>query len=256
MQRYFSKKHISGREFTLPTDIYHHLINVMRAKPGDHFELIDLDQNILVVKLIEVTNDQATGKIIKKISQNSEMPVETIIICGISKGDKTEKIVQKGTELGAMNFIFYNSERSVARWDSRKAQKKIPRLKKIAQGAAEQAHRLKIPSVTFYDGLAAAVFAIVDAKYKIVAYEESGKKGETSQLAQVFADIQQHLGPGTGQKFKLAAFFGPEGGFSTKEIQFLNANKVLSVGMGPRIMRAETAPLYLLATLSFISELE
>lgn len=81
----------------------------------------------------------------------------------------------------------------------------------------------------------------------LVAYEESAKQGEKSQLAQVLSTCQ----PGA----RLCVLFGPEGGFAPQEIeQFLQAGAKLC-GLGPRILRAETAPLYLLSAVSYQMEL-
>ena len=81
----------------------------------------------------------------------------------------------------------------------------------------------------------------------LVAYEESAKQGEKSHLAQVLSTCQ----PGT----RLCVLFGPEGGFAPQEIeQFLQTGAKLC-GLGPRILRAETAPLYLLSAVSYQMEL-
>ena len=88
---------------------------------------------------------------------------------------------------------------------------------------------------------------LVDYKKEtnLVAYEESAKQGEISLLAQTLTQ---------NPKSTLCAF-GPEGGFAPDEIDYLNQNDFLSVGLGPRIMRAETAPMYFLSVLSYKYEL-
>lgn len=80
---------------------------------------------------------------------------------------------------------------------------------------------------------------------RIVAYEESAKKGESGNLFKILNKKPSNI----------IAIFGPEGGISPKEIEFLEANSFILAGLGPRIMRAETAPLYFLASLSFALEL-
>lgn len=257
MQRYFVKENITDQEFFLPPEIFHHAIDVMRDKVGDRFEIIGPDRQVQVVKLLSIDHSHAKGQIIQTIVHDPELPVQTTIVCGISKGDKTEKIVQKGTELGADRFIFYNSERSVAQWNDKKAAKKLVRLKKISQGAAEQSHRTVIPEVLFCQNITAVFKETWQADYQVVAYEESAKQGETSQLARILQVVRKESKKQqNGETLALSAFFGPEGGFSPKEIKFFKQQNVSAVGLGPRIMRAETAPLYLLAALSFVLELE
>ena len=73
--------------------------------------------------------------------KRSELPIKVAIASGLPKGDKLEYIVQKGTELGAAEFIPFIAARSVVKWDEKKVSKKLERLQKIAKEAAEQSHR-------------------------------------------------------------------------------------------------------------------
>ena len=179
------------------------------------------------------------------VETDVELPIETTIVCGLSKGDKTDWIVQKGTQLGTHRFIFCNSQFSVARWDAKKQVKKLARLQKIAQEAAEQAHRTHVPVIEWRASLTA--IAEESADIKLVAYEESAKAGEHGQLVQSLQSAQ----PGQS----LICVFGPEGGIAPKEIEALQAAGFLLAGLGPRILRAETAPLYLLSAISYVTEL-
>jgi len=81
----------------------------------------------------------------------------------------------------------------------------------------------------------------------VVAWEESAKQGESGQLVQTLSRMQ------AGQR--LLAIFGPEGGLTTTEVSDLAQAGVVAAGLGPRIMRAETAPMYLLSAVSFSQEL-
>ncbi|WP_152159493.1 RsmE family RNA methyltransferase, partial [Streptococcus pneumoniae] len=82
----------------------------------------------------------------------------------------------------------------------------------------------------------------------IVAYEESAKEGEAAALLQAVTGLE------TGAK--LLFIFGPEGGLSPAEIESFEAKGAVLAGLGPRILRAETAPLYALSALSVLVELE
>lgn len=81
----------------------------------------------------------------------------------------------------------------------------------------------------------------------MIAYEESAKQGERSTLAQTLTEMK----PGE----KLLLVFGPEGGFSPEEVNLFEQNRGVLCGLGPRILRAETAPLYALSTVSYQFEL-
>ena len=168
------------------------------------------------------------------------------IACGLSKGDKPDQIVQRGTELGASAFVFFDSQWAVAKWAVNKQARKLTRLAKIAQGAAEQSHRTMIPSVSYATNLT-QVLTHVPYDTGVVAWEESAKQGESSQLVQTLKTMTPPQ--------RLLAIFGPEGGLAPQEVAALQAAGMTAVGLGPRIMRAETAPLYLLSSVSFWCEL-
>lgn len=248
MQRYFIQQTQISEEIMLPADIYKHAVVVLRMKVGAKFELVSQDQTIHLMEITRIENKSAYAKLCERYVKEVELPVKVSIVCGVSKGDKAEWIVQKGTELGANQFIFYNADYSVAKWDAKKAPKKCERLSKIAQAAAEQSHRTIIPTVKFVQDFNEILQ--MESTQKIVAYEEAAKEGEKSQLLLSLRQLKKEKTP------HLLALFGPEGGISTKEIIRLKQADFALVGMGPRIMRAETAPLYLLSALSFMFELE
>ncbi|MFT8565935.1 MAG: 16S rRNA (uracil(1498)-N(3))-methyltransferase [Liquorilactobacillus satsumensis] len=250
MQRYFVKQADLPELFGLPSEIYQHAIVVMRMKKGDCFEVVTTQKQVLLVELVEVTAQTAKVRVLKRFEHQVELPVRVTLACGLPKKDKAEWIVQKGTELGAANFIFFGGEYSVAKWDSKKQPQKVARLQKIAQNAAEQAHRVVTPQVTFAPRLNKIAFNEFD--YKVTAYEEAAKQGEKTVLKRLFEALQAAE---KGKQKSLIAVFGPEGGLSAAEISDLRAQAFELAGLGPRIMRAETAPLYLLAALSFVLEL-
>ena len=80
-----------------------------------------------------------------------------------------------------------------------------------------------------------------------IAYEESAKEGEQAVLAHELAQAE------AGQN--LLFIFGPEGGISPEEVEVFEAAGAFKVGLGPRIMRTETAPLYALSAVSYAFEL-
>lgn len=246
MQRYFVKEdRPSNGLLHLPKDTAHHFITVMRAENGSQCEIVLANHQAYLAELTDL--DTAEVKIVKPLPTNAELPLEVTIACGVPKTkDKPEIIVQKGTELGADHFIFFESERSISRWMGKKQQKKIDRLQKIAQGAAEQSHRNRIPDVRYVSTLS-QLLDQSDADRQVVAWEESAKQGETSKLAQLLHQTHPHE--------KWLAIFGPEGGLSESEVRQMTDHNVIPVGLGPRILRAETAPLYFMSAISYAIEL-
>ncbi|EDL62514.1 RsmE family RNA methyltransferase, partial [Bacillus sp. SG-1] len=112
---------------------------------------------------------------------------------------------------------------------------------------AEQSHRQHVPNVEFPVSLTELVTLADNFDYKVVAFEEDAKIGEQSNLAGILRSAK----PGD----RLLAVFGPEGGLTEKEVNVLKDHGFVSCGLGPRIMRAETAPLYLLSAASYQFEL-
>lgn len=243
MQRYFLSENVTTN-FTLDAETYRHFVTVLRAKVGTQAEFVLPNETVIIAKLISVTSTEAKMTVVSEIKSNVELPVKATIICGLPKGDKTELIVQKATELGVNRIIFVQTAWSVTKWRD-KVDKKLIRLQKIAAGAAEQSHRTIIPQVEFYEKLADVLSLGFDNK--LIAYEEAAKAGEQAQLTKTFSQLQS----GT----TIATVFGPEGGLAPNEVELLVANGYQVAALGPRILRAETAPLYWLSTLSYALEL-
>ncbi|MFV0560023.1 MAG: 16S rRNA (uracil(1498)-N(3))-methyltransferase [Enterococcus sp.] len=248
MQRYFVNEDYKEQDiYYLKGEMFHHIAHVMRMKPKDTVYLAFQNHLAIVAEITEITEDTILLKERAKENLEKELPVQITIASGYPKGDKLEWIVQKGTELGAHRFLGFPAQSSVVKWDGKKLSKKKQRLAKIAQEAAEQAHRQVVPEVQLCE-TATDFFEQLDAYDLIlVAYEESAKKGESAQLVQAL----QQAKPGS----QIVAIFGPEGGLTPKEIDRLTQLNAKVCGLGPRILRTETAPLYFLSAVSYQFEL-
>lgn len=248
MQRYFFNEAYQNQErFQATAEMYHHMIHVMRMQAGDQVYLAFNNQQVIIAEIVEITAQTLWLKEVAKESQQKELPIEITIASGYPKGDKLEWIVQKGTELGAHQFIGFPAASSVVKWDAKKLAKKAQRLTKIAQEAAEQSHRQVVPTIQLLDQKISLEQHLENYDMVLVAYEESAKQGEKAMLAQAFSQLT------TNQR--LLVIFGPEGGLTTQEIASFTDKGAKLCGLGPRILRTETAPLYLLAAASYHFEL-
>ncbi|MFD0897627.1 16S rRNA (uracil(1498)-N(3))-methyltransferase [Loigolactobacillus binensis] len=246
MQRYFiDQTAAAGEQVEITGTSAHHIQRVMRAQVADQIEVVTAAHQAYYGTIENLTPTKVAVRLGTTLLTNTELPSQVVIACSIAKKDKADWIVQKGTELGASGFIFFASQYGIAKWEPQRQDKKLVRLRKIALEAARQAHRNLIPSVTIISGLAALTKVVKD--YGIVAYEESAKQGETAALVATAQQVQAQQ--------KLVAVFGPEGGLAPAEVAQLQAANFVAVGLGPRILRAETAPLYLLSALSTLWEL-
>ena len=246
MQRYFIEGSDDQSTVTINGDDFHHMTRVMRMNPGETFYGV-INQKTAIVKIESIQDKALTGSIIDWVEETKELPIHVTIANGLPKGDKLEWIIQKGTELGAYGFIPFNATRSIVKWDSKKAGKKTERLRKIAKEAAEQSHRTVIPTVSDPVDFKRLLALATNYDYKLIAYEEDAKQGEVSNLAKTIRGVT----PGES----LLLVFGPEGGLDSAEVNQLLENGFQTCGLGPRILRTETAPLYALSAISYQLEL-
>ena len=247
MQRYFINQVIQsvGEMISVPKEQEHHMVKVMRMNIGECCEIVDKKEQLYIAKLTQVSPVELTIEEYKE--QNVELPIDVTIFVGLSKGDKLETIVQKATELGVHTIVPVEMKRNMVKWTKDKSQKKIERLQKIAQEAAEQSHRLHVPKVLDLMTLKESVILAKQSTEVLVAFEEVAKEGEAAVFVQTLTSLQK------GDS--IAFYFGPEGGFDLQEIEYLNSQEIHSCALGPRILRAETAPMYVLAAVSYHFEL-
>ncbi|MGG5255000.1 16S rRNA (uracil(1498)-N(3))-methyltransferase [Neobacillus sp. SM06] len=247
MQRYFVNTSANGGRFMLSGEDRNHIRNVMRMQPGDSIICVDSEGKSALCKITALTEEQVIAEVVKKLDEDTELPVRITIASGLPKGDKLEWIIQKGTELGAHAFMPFAAARSVVKWDDKKAAKKVERWLKIAKEAAEQSHRTFLPDVFNPVSFKTMLELSSQYDYKLAAFEEESRKGETSTFAATLKKMQK------GESLLLLV--GPEGGLTDEEINRLKEKEFAICGLGPRILRAETAPLYMLAAISYHFEL-
>ena len=245
MQQYFIKGNPHSPLEVTDKDTAKHMFSVMRLKEGDEVVLVFEDGIKRLARVLDVEARQF--ELVEELADNVELPIQVTIASGFPKGDKLEFITQKVTELGASAIWAFPADWSVAKWDGKKLAKKSEKLEKIAQGAAEQSKRNLIPEIRLFNKKADFLAALANFDRIIVAYEESAKAGETAALVSALS--------GLAAGAKVLFIFGPEGGLSPDEIAAFRQAGAVSAGLGPRILRAETAPLYALTAVSVLLEL-
>ncbi len=246
MQRYFIDGLNESGQVIVSGEDYHHIVKVMRQDVGGQFFVVVHGQTA-IAEIVEVCSTKLVATICKWVEAKGELPVPVTLACGLTKGDKLELVVQKCTELGAVGVIPWQAERSIVKWDQSKVVKKVARLQKIAKEAAEQSHRSVVPEVKPLANLQQLIEQSRLYDVKLVAFEESAREGEISTFAKCLQGIGDHE--------HVLIVFGPEGGLNSLEIeQMLRAGFQLC-GLGPRILRAETAPLFAMAAIGYEFEL-
>lgn len=248
MQRYFIKTNqMIGDSATITGPDVHHLTNVMRARIGDQFLLCSEERQTFLVEIMTMTKTEVVVRVVEKRKEDVEMPVFVTIAQGITKGDKFDLVVQKATECGATAFVPVAMKRSVAKIEAGKAAKKTERWQKIALEAARQAHRQVMPAVMAPVDLKDLVAMAAEYDVCLFAYEAFDET-DKNRLATVACGLS------AGQR--MLVLIGPEGGVDESEVLVLEAAGFKAIGLGPRILRTETAPIYVMAALSYELEIK
>lgn len=234
MQRYFAQAKINNEIKLLKNDEYH-IKTVMRMKNHDNIEVVY--QETLYLCSIE-NIDTMNIKIIKELEKNEEILNKITLVIPLLKEQKMDLILQKATELGVSDIIPFYAQNSIIKLEKDKTEKRIERWNKIVKEASEQSKRHNIPNI-----------------HKIHTLEELtsliGEKmicSTTEKTKNLKMFLQSHPKYDT-----LIIVIGPEGGLDSKEEQYLEQNGYEKVTLGPRIMRVETVPIYLLSILNYES---
>jgi len=232
MQRYFcnSKDNI----YNLSKEDSYHITKVMRYSIGNKIEIVD-NETLFIAEIIE-TIPLVIAKKVEQVSCN-EKHTNVVIAQSLVNEQKMDYILQKGTELGASMFIPIITNRSVVKVND-KINKKIDRWNTITKEASEQSKRLSIPSVTKPHHINELIN--LDFDYKILcSVNEMSKSIKT-----VLSNIKE--------SDKILVVIGPEGGFSIDEEKMLIDNGFISVTLGDRVLRTETASLMILSIVNYI----
>jgi 16S rRNA (uracil1498-N3)-methyltransferase len=240
MQRYFVDPSQMDEQYVVITgDDVNHIVKVMRSRIGDEVICCNGEGRDVRGAIESFEGDAVRVRILEEGLPNRELPVQVTIAQGLPKGDKMELVIQKGTELGAFSFCAFTSSRTVVKLDDKKEKKRIERWQKIAKEAAEQSHRSHVPTIENVLSWRELLASASRFHYALFAYE----KEETVTLRQALTEVQ----PGAS----ILLVIGPEGGFDEKEVAEAEAAGFVSVSLGRRILRAETAPLYALSCVSY-----
>lgn len=211
------------------TDV-NHITNVLRLKKDDELQICNEDNGVNYhVKIIELNKANVKCNIIDVKESNAEADVHINILQGLPKAEKMELIIQKCTELGVKEITPIEMERCIVKLDSKSASKKQERWQKIAEVAAKQSRRDKIPTINNLINIKNVCNMLTDYDIVLVPYENE----KTVTLKEVLSKLPR-------KDLKIAIVIGPEGGFEEKEIQMLEQNNCKIVTLGNRILRTET----------------
>lgn len=212
-------------------ELAHHMGTVLRLMPGEQVTVCTGDGMAYVVELEQFTKDSVTGRIIERLENQTETDVQIVLYQGMPKGDKLELIVQKCTELGVSAVIPVETSRSIVHLDGSKAAKKLERWQKIAQEASQQSKRVQVPTVGPYLSWKQCLQQLREQDGLTIVFWEDE---QTKSLKTMLRSQEQ-------KPARINLIVGPEGGLSEAEVQQLREIGAVSVSLGKRILRTETA---------------
>jgi 16S rRNA (uracil1498-N3)-methyltransferase len=237
MRRRFFVEQFSGDRAVIDGEAAHHVGRVLRAQPGQVYELSD-GTRVRLGRVENVTRDEVEFALLEEIP-SYQLAVHTTLLLAIVKFDAFEWALEKATELGVSAIVPVAAARSEKGLIAG-APKRSERWQKILAGASEQSRRVRVPDLAEATRPADA-FRTTNAGLKILLSERASAPG----LRQVL----------TGQKpDRVALAIGPEGGWTDEE--FANAAEAgfAETSMGKMILRTETAVTAALASLNFALE--
>lgn len=222
---------IKGNKVYLEGTDHHHLLKVLRKKVGDQITVLNGKGQEYLTQIVEIGQSAVVAEIVSEIDKPTEPRIKINLIQSLPKGDKFEFIIQKNTELGVSRFQPVISERSTIRLDQDGRIKKWERWRKIIKEAAEQSGRKVVPELEMIQDWEMAIENFPPGLV-LIPWEGEEKRSlkEVLEEDRIFPT-------------EITIIIGPEGGFSTDEINEARAHGAIPVTLGPRILRTETAGL-------------
>lgn len=222
---------------------FNHIKNVLRMKTGDQFLVSSASKSDLCV-LDSFTEDAVIAKITEENYQDTSLPIKLYLFQGLPKSDKMELVIQKAVELGAEGVIPVEMNRCVVKIDDKKKKSKQSRWQAISESAAKQSKRTVIPEISDVLSYKEAMEKAKEMDVFIVPYEnKDGMKATKNALSKIKKGMS------------VGILIGPEGGFDEKEVEIAESVGGLTISLGKRILRTETAAITALSMCMLYAEM-
>ena len=224
---------------TLPDEVTRH-VQVLRLAPGDPVALFNGAGGEYAAEIASVEKRAATVRIGARRELEAEPPYRLTLAQGVAGSDKMDWLIEKAVELGATGFVPLQTARGVVRLSGERAARRHAHWQRIVQAACEQCGRNRLPDVA----PAREFGAWLDELPPVSA------EGELRVLLSPRASVPFAALPDAAPKGEVTLLIGPEGGLSPQEEDAARARGFSAVGLGPRVLRTETAGIAVLAALA------
>ncbi len=219
----------------------HHIQKVLRLRQGDDLVLCDGAGWDYQAVLESMDKHALLCRVLDKSPSQGEPKVHVTLYQGLPKGAKMELIIQKCVELGIYALVPIATERAVVKLDQRDSERKTVRWQRIAEEAAKQSARGLIPEI--YPAMEFKKACSEDTSaVKLLLWEGEREHSLRSVLSS------------QGKVDTISVLIGPEGGLTQEETEYAAGHGFLSVTVGPRVLRTETAGFAVLSAILYAME--
>jgi 16S rRNA (uracil1498-N3)-methyltransferase len=213
---------------------------VLRLRVGDRIIVCDGEKIDHYCTIRHITAETVEAEVVESVPCPAEPSVRVTILAGLPKQqERSDFVVQKCTESGASEIVFFISHRCIAKPDAAGLEKKLQRWQRIAEEAAKQSGRGIIPRVSAVESFAEALDIANHTDLPLFMYE-TGERETLKETVEAALPVAS-----------AAIITGPEGGFEPFEAELAGIMKLHVCSMGPRIFRCETAPVAALAAIMY-----
>lgn len=238
MRRFFvPPDQFSEHRVVLRGSDVNHIRNVLRLKEGDRICVLDGNGQQYQVRLTALSREEVEGEIESRMERKTESPLRIVMGQALIKGNRFDNLVRKAVELGVHTILPVQTRRCVARPKKDEEAHKMERWRRIANEAAKQCGRTRVPEIG-PEILTLEAFSerVRDVDLQLLFWENES----TTRL--------RDLEPGKAVE-SVAFLAGPEGGWDPAEAEWLIERGFHTVGLGPRTLRADSVSLVILALL-------
>jgi 16S rRNA (uracil1498-N3)-methyltransferase len=233
---------LAAGELTVRGDEHHYLSRVRRARVGDTLELVDGEGLRAQATIVAIGPDATQLRVDALQAVPDELPTIRALI-PVIKGDRMDVCVEKLVEVGVDEIVVWPASRSVVKLDVTRRVSRLEHYKALAQAAARQSGRASVPLVEMAESLAAAIGRLPAGRHLVLdpGVDQSLLDVMTSPAGGRPASAHASI------SVPVAILTGPEGGLAGFELEMATGAGFTPVGLGPRVLRAETAPVIAVA---------
>jgi 16S rRNA (uracil1498-N3)-methyltransferase len=229
---------VSGHTIPLPDDVVRH-VHVLRLEAGDAITLFDGAGGEFNAQLLDIARRAALARIDEQVDREVEPPYRVTLAQGVAGGDKMDWLIEKAVELGAASVVPLTTERGVVRLAGDRALRRQAHWQALARAACEQCGRNRIPDIA--------------PPRDLDAWLEQLQPRENDEL-RLLLSPRAVMGfaalPAAAPSAPVTVLIGPEAGFSPLEEEAIVESGFTTLGLGPRVLRTETAGIAVLAALA------